>query len=493
MKNPTGTPNYTYPGTGLALTTAGRLDETGDYIQVFVGGQMGASTYYLAGTGTSWQGTFKVRESADGSAWTDIATYTNNLTSTLTQYTVTPSAPARYIRWEFTNKITGFNVKIEDINITAGVSTAADINMKYNTTSVLSGGTTPIFGSPVGTPTALNFVVENTGLSTLTVNSISFTGTDAGDFSVTSPVGSFTVAATSNVPLVVSFNPSASGTRVADMIIANDDSDEGSYVIHLNAVGGNLASEPTGIPSGLNFTNVKSYRAVYSFNAASGNPDGYIIIRKTSNTAITDVPVDGVTYQRGDAVGGSEVVSVGTGLSNTLMNVWAGTQYQLAIFPYNGADTYINYNTEYSTVSTSSASFLTQLQAKINPHSSVFYSNYANTMVKLFEAYDTTAGQSAITCAYSGYKALYTGPLSWSNTDFSREHTYCHNWMPTNPADNPELPEYNDQHHIYPTKFIDVNEVRSNYPLAEVVTPNFTFMGCKFGANALGKAVFEPQ
>ena len=29
----------------------------------------------------------------------------------------------------------------------------------------------------------------------------------------------------------------------ADMIIANDDADEGSYVIHLNAIGGSLASD----------------------------------------------------------------------------------------------------------------------------------------------------------------------------------------------------------------------------------------------------------
>ncbi|MBK6835366.1 MAG: hypothetical protein IPG89_14295 [Bacteroidetes bacterium] len=72
-------------------------------------------------------------------------------------------------------------------------------------------------------------------------------------------------------------------------------------------------------------------------------------------------------------------------------------------------------------------------------------------------------------CAYSGYKAVYTPPFDWTATDFSQRAYFCHNWMPTNPADNLK-PGYNDQHHLYPTKFVDVNEERSNFPLGEVIT-----------------------
>lgn len=510
------TPNYVYASGGVAGSTAGRLDETMDYIEVFVGGQMGSTTYALKGnnTGGAWLGTFKVRESDNGTVWNDLATYTGGtalVSGAFATYTVTPASTARYIRWEFTSKTSGNNVAIDDINITAGVSAAQDINVKYNTTSVLTGGTTPIFGAPVATPTALNFTVENTGLTTLNVSSVSFTGADAGDFSVTSPAGPFAVNATSNQALVVSFNASAPGTRVADMIIASDDADEASYLIHLNAVGGTLSSEPAGQASALTFNTIKSYRARFAFTAAAGSVDGYLVLRKTSSSAITDVPVDGIWYEVGDMIGSSKVAYVGTSLNNTLMNIRSGMDYQLAVFAYNGSSTFTNYNTtapalngftssgsmmpptEYATVSTAAPTFITDLHNKINPHTSFFYSNYSNTMISLFEADDTTNGQKFVECAYSSYKAVYTPPFDWSANDFSREHTFPHTWMPTFPADNPEKPEYNDQHMIYPTKFDEVNAERSNYPLGEVITVQSTFMDGKSGLNSLGKKVYEPR
>jgi hypothetical protein len=66
--------------------------------------------------------------------------------------------------------------------------------------------------------------------------------------------------------------------------------------------------------------------------------------------------------------------------------------------------------------------------------------------------------------------------------------------MPTNPADNPEKPEYNDQHNLYPTKQVNVNAVRSNYPLGEVVgTPASSYLSCMSGNDVNGNTVFEPR
>jgi hypothetical protein len=65
--------------------------------------------------------------------------------------------------------------------------------------------------------------------------------------------------------------------------------------------------------------------------------------------------------------------------------------------------------------------------------------------------------------------------------------------MPTFPADNPEKPEYNDQHMLYPTKQNDVNAERSNYPLGEVITVQSAFLDGKVGLNAIGKKVYEPR
>ncbi len=520
-ENPFGTPSYAYTTGGVSGSAMGRLDETGDIVTVFVGGQMGATTYYLQGknSGGGWQGTFDVQESTNGTAWTNLASYTtaSPMPTTLTQFTVTPAAASRYIRWNFTNKISGHNVSIDNINITAGIPVVQDINVKYNSTSILSGGTTSIFNSAVGTPTNVNFTVENIGLTALNISSVTFAGANASDFTVSSPATPFSVAATSNQALVVSFNPSAAGTRVADMIIANDDADEATYTIHLNAVGGNASTEPATQATNLTFSNIKSYRAVYSFNPASGGADGYIVLRKNTSSPISDIPVDGVSYQRGDMVGSSKVVAVGTSSSNVVPNIWASTNYQLAVFAYNGSGSLINYNTtspalngftssgsmmptnEYNTISTSSTSFLTNLHNLINPHTSLFYSNYANTMINLFEARDTANGQKFVECRYSGFRAVYTSPFDWTNNDFARDHTFPHSWMPDAVGgadvlyDNPEVAAYNDQHNLYPVKQTGVNDERSNYPIGEVVTVQNTFLLAKSGLDLNGKKVYEPR
>jgi hypothetical protein len=521
-ENPSGTPNYAYTSGGVSGSAMGRLDETMDYIEVFTGGQMGATTFYLKGqnSGGAWQGTFNILESTNGSTWTNLMGFTSGspMSTTLTQYTVTPAAASRYIRFEFTTKVSGNNVGIDNVNITAGVPTAQDINVKYGTTTVLTGGTTPIFNAAVSTPTPVNFSIENIGLTTLSVSSAMISGPDAADYAVTSPAGAFTVGSTSNQAMVITFTPSAPGTRVADLTINSDDPDEAAYVIHLYGVGGSLATEPASQATNLAFSNVKSYRANYSFAAASGNPEGYIVLRQTSASAITDVPVDGNWYDKGDQIGASKVYYVGTDLSGALMNVWASQTYQLAIFTYNGNGTFTNYNTtapltgsvtslgsmmpatEYNGINTANATFLTDLHALINPHTSYFYSNYTNTMINLFEARDTVDNKKFVECRYSGYRAVYTPPFDYTANDFSREHSYCHNWMPTNPADgsgsapnNVERPEYNDQHHLMPCKQTDVNDERSNYPLGEVVTVQNVFMGGKSGLDAAGHKVYEPR
>jgi endonuclease I len=513
--NVTGT-TYTYASGQVGV--AGRLDATGEYIDVYVGGQMGNVTYYLKGqnSGGAWAGTFKVRESTNGSTWSDMATYTGTLSSTaFNLYTVTPAAASRYVRFEFTSKTSGNNVAIDEINIAAGVPANQDINVKYNTTSVLTGGTTPIFSSPVGTPTPVNFTVENLGLTALNVSNVTVTGPDAADYSITTSTA-FAVGSQSNAALTLSFTPSSAGTRYATLTVSSDDPDEGTYVIDLYGVGGNLASEPAMGPSNLNFTSIKSYRANFSYISQFPMSDGFLVIRKTSPATITDAPVDGVSYMTGDAVGTSKVVYSGPYTGACLYSVIASTQYQLAVFSYNGNGTYTNYNTtspltgsftslgsmmpatEYNSISTAASTFLTDLSAHINPHTSVFYSNYDETMIRLFAARDTTGGQKVINCVYSNEAYLYTEPFTFAY--MSREHTYCHNWMPTNPADgsaaapnNVERPEYNDQHHLFPTNQNDVNAVRSNYPFGEVVTLQGTYYNFKFGADINGNYVVEPQ
>ena len=269
------------------------------------------------------------------------------------------------------------------------------------------------------------------------------------------------------------------------------------------------ASEPVSNPTNLIFANVKSYRLTIAFAAPNPLPDGgYLVIRKTG-LAINDVPTDGKMYTIGDSVGICKVVYSGFATSAAINNIIASTRYYFAIFSYNGAGQLTDYKqlnplkgniissasmqgaNEYNGVSAVNASFVQDVHNKINPHISIPYNSYDETNIALFSSRDTTAGQKVITCAYSGEQFVYTAPFQWGT--YSREHTYCHSWMPTNPANNPELSEYNDQYHLFTTNQIKANQPRSNFPLGIVVNPSYTYLGCKFGTDALGNLVFEPR
>ncbi len=513
--NITGTFTYATGQAGIA----GRLDATGEYVQIYTADPMGAVTYYIKGflASGSWTGTFTIEESVNGSSWTALNTHTTLNSTTWTLVTVNPNSASRYLRFFFTNKVSGYNVGIDEINIPMGVITAQEINIKQSGNTIFSGGTTALFGSPVGTPYQLNFDVENLGtVGTLNLTSTSITGVAAADYTVTAPSLPGTVSPSSTQTLTVTFNPSVSGSRPAILTLVNDDSNEGNYVINLAGIGGSLATEPTNQPTNLSFNNVKSYRLSSTFVNAAPAPTGYLVIRKNSAAPITDIPVDGVSYMRGDAVGTSKVVYSGSSNVFTLNNITAANTYQIAVFAYNGTGTFTNYNlvnpligsvtsagsmmppTEYATINTAAPTFIQDLTNLINPHNFVYYSNYDETMINLFETRDTTGGQKVVDCVYSGEKYLYTDPFNWSY--MSREHTYCHSWMPTNPADgsgttpnNVERKEYNDQHHLFPAEFATVNATRSNFPLGIVVTVSGTYLGAKWGQNSLGRFVFEPR
>lgn len=483
---------------------AKKFDSTGDNLVIHFASNPGNLTYYLAGNSFTG-GTFTVEESEFGTTWTALHTFTAPPAGTYTQFTDVPLSTSRYIRFIYTNKSAG-NIGLDDVNIAAGAATPAqEINVKQGATTILSGGTYTMT-SAVSTMTPTTFTVENLGTAnTLNITSATISGTNAADFSVAS--SPLTVAANSTDNLVVNFTPAAAGTRTAVLTIASNDADEASYVINLNGIGGSLATEPSAQATNLSLTNVKTYRLSGSFTPSS-SASGYLVLRK-KGSAITGVPVDGTAYQRGDIVGDAQVVYSSNATSFVPNNIVASTGYYFAVYAYNGFGSNINYLTTspltanvttpatmmpanyYNGINTGSTSFVADLHNLTNPHNMQFYSNYGNYMVKGFAARDTTLDRRVITCVYSGENKIYIEPFDFTATGYSREHTYCHSWMPTNPAT--QLPEYNDYHHLFPTNQDEVNALRSNYPLGEVVTVQQAYLGCKFGQDANGNTVFEPR
>lgn len=510
---PTG---WTSSGTGFAYYSASgnpapaaKFASTGDKLTIYFSSSPGNLTYDLTGNSFSG-GTFTVEESVNGTVYTALHTFTAPPAGSYTGFTDVPNSATRYIRFNYVNKVTG-NIGVDNVSIALGSSTLQQISVKQGVTTIVNGGTFAV-GSPVSTNTPTTFTVQNLGtVGTLNISGVTITGPAAADFSVASFPA--TVAPASSGNMVIDFTPSVSGSRLAAINIANDDPTGNPYIINIYGVGGSLASEPAAQATAFNFTNVKTYHLNASFTAASPSAEGYIVLRR-SGSPVTDMPVDGVVYTRGDVIGNSKVMYSSNATAFFPSEIVANTTFYYSVFSYNGPGNFRNYNTTsplmgnvttpatmqpatyYNTAITSNATFVTDLHAKINPHFMQFYSNYGLWMVSKFYARDTTANQRVVTCVYSGKNQIYSEPFDFTSNDFSREHTYCNSWQPTtnNTPDNTSLPEYNDYHMLTPTNQSLANAVRSNNPLGEVVgTPISTFLGAKLGYNAAGKKVYEPR
>ena len=496
-----GTNFYTASGN---TPPAMKFDGTGDYLMINVNSNPGDLTYYLTGNGFSG-GTFTVEESDLGSVWTTLTTHSSPPNASYTMFTDTPQSTTRFIRFIYTNKVSG-NIGLDDVSINIGAATPVqEINVKQGSSPIVSGSTY-IINSAVSMLNTTIFLIENLGiLDTLNIISATLSGTNLADFSIVSfPTN---IAAADSGNLILNFTPSAAGTRLAVLNIASNDLDEPNYIINLYGIGGALASEPLQQATNLTFSNTKTYSLNASFNPTD-SVDGYLVLRK-KGSPITALPLDGSVYQRGDIIGDAQVVYSSNTTTISPNNIVAETDYYFAVFSYNGPNSFRNYLTNspligdiitpnsmmpisyYNNINTSSPSFMNDLHGLTNPHQMQYYSYYDDLMIAFFESRDTTLDRRVVTCVYSGENKIYSEPFDFSATGYSREHTYCHSWMPTNPAQN--LPEYSDFHHLFPSNLNSANILRSNNPLGEVVNVTTSFLGCKSGTNSNGQVVFEPR
>ena len=496
-----GTNFYTASGN---TPPAMKFDGTGDYLMININSNPGDLTYYLTGNGFSG-GTFTVEESDLGSVWTTLNTHSSPPNASYTMFTDIPQSATRFIRFIYTNKVSG-NIGLDDVSINIGAATPVqEINVKQGNSPIVSGSTY-ITNSAVSMLNTTTFLIENLGtLDTLNITSATLSGTNSADFSIVSfPTN---IAAADSGNLILNFTPSSAGTRLAVLNIASNDLDEPNYIINLYGIGGALASEPLQQATNLTFSNITTYSINASFNPTD-SVDGYLVLRK-KGSAITALPLDGSVYQRGDVIGDAQVVFSSNTTSLSPNNIVAGTDYYFAIFSYNGPNSFRNYLTNsyltgdiitpssmmpisyYNNINTSFPSFMNDLHGLTNPHQMQYYSYYDDLMIAFFESRDTTLDRRVVTCVYSGENKIYSEPFDFSATGYSREHTYCHSWMPTNPAQN--LPEYSDFHHLFPSNLNSANILRSNNPLGEVVNVTTSFLGCKSGTNSNGQVVFEPR
>lgn len=130
---------------------------------------------------------------------------------------------------------------------------APEIVVLGNTNTILDGDTTPAladftnFGATtIGTPITRTFEIQNNGLLPLTIGAFSFTGANAGEFTLTTPPAA-TLAVGATTTFTVSFTPGALGNRNATISFINNDSNENPFDFAIRGVGGEPEINITGL------------------------------------------------------------------------------------------------------------------------------------------------------------------------------------------------------------------------------------------------------
>ncbi|MGM0479751.1 MAG: endonuclease [Bacteroidota bacterium] len=397
-----------------------------------------------------------------------------------------------------------YQILPRDVNDIFGyVAPDRKIEVDVDGTTFINGNT-----AQIGTATSTPIVLKNLGVNDLTISSVNITGPQAADFSTDITTGPINGGAQSNN--TITFTPGGTGSRKAVLEINSDDPDNPNFIVNLYAIGtDDLATEPSAGASDLQFSNVNPYTLNVSFTGTS-SAEKYIVLWK-KGSAPSDAPADGSSYLRGDVIGDAKVAYVGENNTFVPRGIRANTDYYFTVYAFNGYDNYMNFNQAdviggnvtsggeeignyYAGISTDDATFVDDLTALINPHDFNSYFMYKTLVMDQFEVVDTTNGDGYIVGSYTGERKVFSGPFDWVATEYSREHTYAHSWMPTFPADgNPAELEYVDYHNLYPVNLPEANSQRSNYPLGVVETEFQSYLDGKFGEDALGDIVYEPR
>lgn len=144
----------------------------------------------------------------------------------------------------------------------------------------------------------------------------------------------------------------------------------------------------------------------------------------------------------------------------------------------------------YDSINVANPTFVTDLKERIRRnYTKVSYDLFDETNVTNYASYHKTDTTRGVRCVYSNYEHIYSSTFTWGT--MSREHTWCHSWMPTYSSTSGN--EYSDQHHLFPTHQNGANGVRSNHPLGIVATVTSSFLEGKYGKDANNNNVYEPR
>ena len=186
-----------------------------------------------------------------------------------------------------------------------GSGTQAEIDIRQGSTPLAVGST--FFMGNVSVASGSNpvtFTIENNGSSNLNLTGsplVQVTGLNPSDFTVTTQPANSTLGSASSVTFVVTFDPTAGGTRTAFIAIANDDADESGYTINLTGIGdaplinvtnssSNAITNGSTTPSTVNSTDFGNV------NAGTTSTNTYTITNNgTENLIFSGTPIIGIS------------------------------------------------------------------------------------------------------------------------------------------------------------------------------------------------------
>ncbi len=218
----------------------------------------------------------------------------------------------------------------------------------------------------------------------------------------------------------------AQGTYFYTVFAYNGNSESINYFTS-NPLAGNqstLVTEPTNQPSNPAFSSITSQTFTLTFTAASGNPTGYLVLRRTAQ-APQSTPVDGTSYSVGQTLDQDVVAYVGSALSFNQTGLSPNTVYHYNIYSYNGSGSTINYLTSQVPLKTS------QTTLALNPVSqptNISFSNRTSSAytVSFNPAQGTPAGYLALRRKSASPTALPVGGSSYSQGEILGDATVAY-------------------------------------------------------------------
>ncbi|MDY0217335.1 MAG: carboxypeptidase-like regulatory domain-containing protein, partial [Bacteroidales bacterium] len=145
---------WTQTGLGTDYSSAAaKFDSSDDLLKVHFGQEPGVLTYSIKGntSGTEWNGTFDILESADGTTWTTVANYTGlgGIDHTVyTSFNHNLLSTTRIVKWVYTEKVFG-NVGIDDVIITLPLQ---NFDVTYSVVETNGTLTATVDAAPIASP-----------------------------------------------------------------------------------------------------------------------------------------------------------------------------------------------------------------------------------------------------------------------------------------------------------------------------------------------------